>query len=114
MSTCRTGYVILGVELAEIDVLDGFEADCGSFRDACEEAGLEEVYDGMNGNYHIVGNVIQKGEYDSGNFDGAEMTSWKTGELAADAIGIARSLTELLGVPVNVNQIKLFSFTHWH
>jgi len=113
MSTTRTGYVILGVELAEFNIADDKFVD-DELAEACEEVGLDEVHDGMNGNYHIVGNVIQKAQYDSGDCAGAEMTTWKMGELARDAADVAKLLTELLGVPVNAeHDIKLFSFTYW-
>jgi len=115
MSTSRTAYVILGADLfsSEITLPGGVGCVPDGYDEAIKAKGLATVIDGMNGDYYIVGEVLQKGEYDQDDCVGLSRESYELPKLVLNTVNIAYKL-EILGVKVSVQHVKLHIFTHWH
>jgi len=113
MSTSRTAYVILGADLFSSVSLPNEGCVPDGYDEAVKTDGLSVVADGMNGDYYIVGKILQKGEYDQDDFVGLSRESYDMTKLVLDTVNVAHQLN-ILGVRVYVQHVKLHIFTHWH
>jgi hypothetical protein len=98
-------YVIIGLDILE-KVKDDYDLQDEIYYKA-ENMGLKFVYDGMNGEYAIIGLVVNEGDM----YEGMNLTSNQKGGLDILFERVEERLTEILS---NLSEpLRLYTFTHW-
>jgi hypothetical protein len=99
-------YVIIGLDILE-KVKDDYDLQDEIYYKA-ENMGLKFVYDGMNGEYAIIGLVVNEGDM----YEGMKLTSNQKGGLDILFERAEERLREILG---NLSEpLRLYTFTHWY
>jgi len=104
MGVDRTEYLIYGVKI-DPDLVDHDKHEpmmCGA-----PGAAFDLIYDGMSGKYAVAGKIIAKSE----PYDGIEFTEITDDMLPQDPAGLAATISESLGAPID--KLRLYLFTHW-
>lgn len=127
MGVSSTHYIILGAKITPQQLkaqmppcpedvciedwscvfLEDYE-DNGYQKKITSKNDLTSVYDGMCGEYVVIGKVLAKGV----DGDGLPMT--KAEYKQSDLLQIKNKIENHLGLKIDSDDIGLFVFTHWH
>lgn len=106
MGVSRTDYLMFGVDVGFESInYDDFESEI------CGEPGrrFDAVYDGMSGQYAIVGKIIAK----SDPYEGISMVKINQDKLDVDRDALAATVSKALGRKVDAGDFSLILFSHF-
>ena len=98
MSKTQRHIVMIGVQIDE-DMFDKYED--------IKDSKLDLIYDGMNGEYIVIGKIINDGSY----YDGLKFDSISLLNLMEMFGEVECLLRDELDIE---QEVRLFSFTHWY
>ena len=97
MSVSQRHIVMVGIQVNE-DIFDKYEE--------LEDPKLDCIYDGMDGEYIVIGKIINDGDY----YDGLKFDSINLLNLMETFGEVECLLRDELDIE---QEVRLFSFTHW-
>jgi hypothetical protein len=98
---------MIGVDIGTEDFdWDDFEKEV----EGAPGARFDAVYDGMSGEYFIVGEILGS----SDEYEGWKLTKLDPDNLVTDRVDLASRISEAIGKEISPSDLELIIFTHWH